>query len=143
GGGLAADVAGLKTHAIDNRYVDAVGDGVGTLNGAPGVVLGHAELGFLGGMPADGGGIEEHGRALERGESRSFGKPLIPADQRAQAAGGGVEGAESQIAGGEVELFVVQRVVGDVHLAVEAAQGSVRIENGGGVVIDAGGALLK
>src|SRR5580704_12452347 len=80
GGGLAADVAGFEAYAVDYCYVDSVGDGVGALNGAPGVVLGCAELGFLGGMPADRCGIEEDRRALQRGEAGAFGKPLVPAD---------------------------------------------------------------
>ena len=38
-GGIAADVAGLVADAIDHGDVDAVGDGVGALDGLPGVVL--------------------------------------------------------------------------------------------------------
>ena len=45
--------------------------------------------------------------------------------------------------GSEVKLFVVERIVGDVHLAVEAAQRTVAVEDGGGIVIDAGGALFE
>src|SRR5258706_8377491 len=51
GGGLAADVAGLEADAIDHCYVNTIRNGVGALDGAPGVVLGDAEFGFLGGMP--------------------------------------------------------------------------------------------
>ena len=81
---------------------------------------------FLRRVPADGGGIEEHFGALERGEARGFGVPLVPADQRADAAEAGVEGLEAEIAGGEVILLVVERVVGDVHLAVDAGERAVR-----------------
>src|SRR5882672_7584258 len=80
GGGLAADVAGFEADAIHDCYVDTVGDSVGALNGPPGIVLGYAELGFLGGMPADCGGVEKNLRALQGGEARAFGEPLIPAD---------------------------------------------------------------
>jgi hypothetical protein len=61
-------------HAVDGRHVDAVGDRVRALDGAPGVVLGRAELGLLGVVPADGGGIEQHLRAAERGDAGGFGQ---------------------------------------------------------------------
>ncbi len=61
---------------------------------------------------------------------------------------------EAEIAGSEVELLVVERVVGDVHFAVDRGDvvgvggGVVRapslpIEDGGGVVVEAGGAALE
>ena len=46
----------IRLTAIDE---DAVADGVGPLHGLPGVGLGLAELGLLGRVPADRGGIEE------------------------------------------------------------------------------------
>ena len=94
-------------------------------------------------MPADRRGIEEHLRALQRGEPGAFGIPLVPADERADAADSGVEAAEAEIARGEVILLVVERIVGDVHLAVEAEQRAVRVEDHRGVVIDARRALLE
>src|ERR1700683_801790 len=94
-------------------------------------------------MPADCRGIKQHGRALQRGEARAFRKPLIPADERAQPAGAGVQGTKPEISGCEIKLLVVKRVVGDVHLAVEAAQRAVGIEDGGGIVIDPGGTFLE
>ena len=45
---------------------------------------------------------------------------------------------EVSIAGREVVLLVEQRVVGDVHLPVHAHQRSIRIDDRGGVAIDAG-----
>ena len=124
-GTIAADVAVLVADAIHARDVDAVGDGVGALNGLPGIVLRRAELVFLRRMPADGGGIEEDLGALQRGEARAFGIPLVPADERADAAVRRVDGLESEIAGREVELLVVERIVGDVHLAIDADDGAV------------------
>ena len=41
------DVAMLVADAVDRADEDAVGDGVGALNGLPGVVLALAELGLL------------------------------------------------------------------------------------------------
>ena len=116
---LWIDVAVLVADAVDGADEDAVGDGVGALDGLPGVVLALAELGLFAGVPADGGGEEEGFGALERGDAGAFGVPLVPADERADGAGGGVLGQEAEVAGGEVELLVVERVVGDVHLAVD------------------------
>ena len=75
--------------------------------------------------------------ALHGGDAGAFGIPLIPANEGADFAGGGVKGAEAEVAGGEVELLVVERVVGDVHFAVEARDAAVGLEDGGGVVVEA------
>ncbi len=57
------------------------------------------------------------------------------------------DGAEAQVAGREVELLVEQRVVGDVHLAVDAGDvvrpGRFVVQHGDGVVVEAGGAPLE
>ena len=94
-------------------------------------------------MPSNRGGVEQDLGALQGGQSGAFGVPLVPADQRAHAADGSVESAIAQVAGSEVVLFVVKRVVGDVHFAIEAAQGPVRVKKDGGIVIDPGSALLE
>jgi len=133
----------FEADAIDGGDEDAVGDGVGALDGLPGIDLLGAVLGFFGGMPADGGGVEEDIGALEGGEAGAFGVPLIPADEDADAAKGGIEVAEAEVAGGEVELFEVEGVVGDVHLAIEPGDFAIGIEDGGGVVIEAAGAFLE
>ena len=94
-------------------------------------------LGFLAGMPADGGGVEEDLRALQRGQPRGFGIPLVPADQHADLAVAGLPGAEAEVARREIELLVVKRVVRDVHLAVDAQQRAVGVNDRRGVVVDA------
>ena len=54
-----------------------------------------AELCFLRGMPANRGGIEQHLRALQRGQPRALGIPLVPADERADSSDAGVERRDS------------------------------------------------
>ena len=98
---------------------------------------------FLRGMPADGRGIEQDVRAAQAGQARGFGIPLVPADQDGDAAVARVEAGEAQIAGREIKFLVVERVVGDVHLAVDAEQRAVGVDHRGGVVIEAGGAALE
>src|SRR5580704_9612511 len=50
---------------------------------------------------------------------------------------------EIEIAGREVKFFVVARVVGDVHLAVAVDDFARLVDDGGGVVINAGRAPLE
>ena len=50
---------------------------------------------------------------------------------------------ETKIAGSEVELLVVKRVVGDVHFAIDAYDGAIGVEGDGSVVIEACGAAFE
>src|SRR6267154_1830605 len=131
------------SNAIDYRGIDAVGDGVAALNGFPGVKLRGAELRFLVRMPGNAGGIENHVRAAERGEARAFRVPLVPADLDGDARVLGIEIRKAEVAGSEVKLFVIERIVGDMHFAVFAEERTVGIKDGAGIVIDAGGAALE
>ena len=133
----------FEAHAIHRGDENAVGDGVGALDGAPGIELRRAEFRLLRGMPADGRGIEKNIRAAQAREARAFGIPLVPADQHADPAVARVEVGEAQIAGREIKLLVVERIVGDVHLAVEAQQRAIGVEHRRRVVIKAGGAALE
>ena len=63
--------------------------------------------------------------------------PSTPA-RRASPGRARREGAASRVSPGrEVELLVVERVVGDVHLAVDAEQAAVGVDHRRAVVIDA------
>ena len=141
------DVSVLVADAVHRADVDSVSDGVGALDSLPCVVLALAELSLLAGMPTDSGREEEDLGSTESCEAGAFGVPLVPADEGANGALGGLGGFEAEVAGGEVELFVVERVVGDVHLAVDGGDvvGALAgvVENGGGVVVEAGGAALE
>src|SRR5262249_47807088 len=100
-------------------------------------------LRFLRGMPADRGRIKQDLRAAERREPGGFRIPLVPADQRRYATKRRVEIAETEIAGREIEFLVIQRIVGDVHLAIQSENVARRADNSRCVVIDAGGAALE
>ena len=52
-------------------------------------------------------------------------------------------GLKAEIAGREVVLLVVERIVGDVHLAIEAGDGALGIQRDGGVVVEARRAPLE
>src|SRR5262249_1689061 len=79
----------------------------------------------------------------QRGQARGLRVPLVPAHQRADGTDARRHGDEAEVAGREVELLVVQRVVGDVHLAIAAGEPAVGIEDDGRVVVDARGAPLE
>src|ERR1700675_2380091 len=140
---VAADVASFEAYAIHHANINSVRDGVRALNGAPSVMLRLAEFGLLRGMPSDSRRVKKNACSLQGGEARAFGIPLVPADERAESPGGGVEGFEAEVAGSEIKFLVVERIVGDVHLAVDAAQRAICIEDRGRVVIETGRALLE
>src|SRR6266567_1322826 len=98
---------------------------------------------FLGRMPTNGGRVEQNVGALEGGETRAFGIPLVPAHQRANRPDLGIERAKAQIARREVELLVIGGIVGDVHLAVDPLHLAGGVDHGGGVVVEAGRASLE
>ena len=70
------------------------------LNGLPGVELSGAVLFFFGGVPADGGGVEENAGALQGGEAGGLRVPLVPADEDADAGELRIEIFEAEVAGG-------------------------------------------
>ena len=99
GYGISADVASLKADAIHHANINAVRNGMRSLDGAPGIVLGRAELGFLRGMPSDRRRVKKNVRSLQRREPRAFGIPLVPADQRAESSSRSIESLEAKISG--------------------------------------------
>ena len=138
-----AAIGRFVADAVRRGDVAAVGDRVAALDGLPRIMLPLPVLRLLGGMPADGGGVEKNLRTAQRGEARRFGIPLIPAD--ADANGGELRPPreEAEIARREVEFLVVERVVRDVHLAILAKKFAVRVDDRGGIVIKPGVAALE
>ncbi len=121
--------------AIHRRDEDTVGDRVRAHHRFPRLVLALAILGLLFDEPADRGGIKQNLRPGERREARRFGIPLIPADARAERTVPRVKFLKTRVAWGEVKLFVVPWVVGDVHLAIDAECRAVVVEQHSRVVV--------
>src|SRR5215813_9597950 len=94
-------------------------------------------------MPADRGRVEQNLRPGERRQPRRLRIPLIPTDADAGAGVMSVERFESQVARSEIELFIIERVVRYVHLAVNAGQMAVGVYHHGGVVIKPWRAAFK
>src|ERR1035441_2146918 len=89
-----------------------------------------AKFGLLRGMPSNSGRVKKNAGSLQCSKPRTFGIPLIPADERAEFPGGRVEGFEAEIAGSEIIFFVVKRIVGNVHLAINADERAIGIAAG-------------
>src|ERR1051325_2096777 len=83
---IASRGIALVTDAIHHGNKNSIGDGVRTLNSAPGVELSRAEFSLLFRMPPDACRIENYLRALHRSEARALRIPLVPADLNADAA---------------------------------------------------------
>src|SRR5688572_16444637 len=139
----APRVLTFVSHSVYGCNKNAVGDGVASLNCLPGRELRVSVLLFLGGVPADGSRIKEYLSAGEGGQARGLRIPLVPADQNSDSPVASVPGPESEVSRREVEFFVVERIVRDVHLAVFPEIGSVGVQNGRGIMIDAGRSPLE
>src|SRR5207244_10304700 len=66
-----------------------------------------------------------------------------PANQRADTAETCVKSPESQIARREVVLLVIEWIVRNVHLAIEATQRAIGIQDDRRIMVDAGRPALE
>jgi hypothetical protein len=101
-------------------------------------VLAFAVFGLFLRVPADRRRIEQDLRALHGVSRAPFRVPLVPADQHADPAEPVCQARNPSVAGGEIELLVVQRIIRDVHLPVDAEQRAVGVDDRGGVVVEPG-----
>src|ERR1051325_4300809 len=138
-----ASIRGFVADAVRDGDEAAVGHRVRALDGLPRAVLVHAVFLFLLWMPADGGGVEENLRASHRREPRAFGIPLVPADQHSDLPELRLPRTETEVSGREIKFLVVQRVVRDVHLAVDSQELAARVDDRRGVVIKTRRAALE
>src|SRR5262249_53089306 len=95
------------------------------------------------GVPADTCGIENNLRATERRQTRTFRIPLVPADLNANARVLRVEIRKTKVTRREIKLFVVKRIIGDVHFAVFAKIASVSVDDRAAIVVNACGATFE
>src|SRR5690242_10545602 len=122
----------FMTNAIWRRDKNSVCDRVRALRSSPGVDLRFSKFVFLRRMPADRCRIKKNFGAEERGNARSFGIPLIPADQHADLCKLRIPHTKSiralvlalvrdvRITGSEIVLLVKKRIIRDVHLSIHA-----------------------
>src|SRR5262249_40301602 len=108
---VTANISGLKSHAVHYSHINAVGDGMRTLNGPPCIMLGDPEFSLLRWVPSNRGRIKQNARALQSGQPCAFGVPLIPTNQSPHAASISGGCLKSQISRSEVILFVVEGII--------------------------------
>src|SRR5260370_6705479 len=106
-------------------------------------MLGLIDVGLLLREPSDGSRIEDKLCPTQSSESGCLGKPLVPADERADFAIRGIVSLKAKVSGREIKLLVVERVVWNVHLAILTSQLTRGIDDDGGVVINPGRSLPK
>jgi len=86
-------------------------------------------------MPTNRCWVKNDLGALQRREPSRLGIPLIPADEYPDFGVLRLPGAKARVARRELEFLVVQRIVGDVRLTVDAEQRTVGVDDDGGIVI--------
>src|SRR5690606_20310315 len=86
-------------------------------------------------LAADGGGIEQHFRAVQRQHAGGFRIPLVPAHTDTDPGAEHVPHLEPVVARAEIELLLVSRAIGNVALAVSAHDLAIGADHGEGVVI--------
>src|SRR5437762_1663849 len=131
------------SHTVHGYNIDSVGDGMASLDSFPGGVLGDAVFRLLAGMPSNSSRIEKQLCSMQDGEPGRLGIPLAPADQNPDSGVARVPGVQPEVSRSEIELFVIQRVIGNVHLSIFPHKPAVGIENGCRVVVEAGRAALE
>ncbi len=129
--------------AICGRDVTAIRNRVTALNCFPGRILRRTEFFFFARMPADCRWIKNNFRTAQRRQSRRFRIPLVPANADANFSPLGCPCLKSEIARREIKFLVIKRIVRNVHLPIFAEQLAVRVDNCGGIVIQAGAAFLE
>lgn len=105
------------------------------LDRLPCIQLRGSILSLLRWMPPDRGRIEEDGGACEGREPSTLRIPLIPADQSSYTPESSIEIEKARIARREVKLLEIQRVIGNVHLAIDPEHTAVGIDHCRGIVI--------
>ena len=135
--------SGSVSGAVNSHHRQTIGHSVSALHNSPCFALAFLLLGRIAAFVADGRGVNQQFCTAQCHEACSFGIPLVPAHLYAQTTNRGVNGLEAHIAGREIELFVVSRVVGDVHFAVFSGNGSVSFEHYCRVVIQTGCATFE
>lgn len=133
----------LEAHPVDSDDRKSVGHSMAAHHGGPRRALALLLLLDVGGFIADGRRVDQNLCPLQGHQARCLWIPLVPADQHTQATHTRVDGTEAEVARSKVKLLVVGRIVGDVHLAILARDGSVALYHHGRVVIETCRAALK
>ena len=134
---------GLISHTIDGDDRKTVGYSMSALYCLPGSALSLLFLCGVARLISYRCGVDKHLGSLKGHHTGCFRIPLVPAYKHTKTSYGSLYGVESKITGGEIELLVICRIVGDVHLTVFACDRSIAVENYCCVVIQSWGTFLE
>ena len=85
--------------------------------------------GWVLGLRADGGRVEECFSPKQRTAARGFWEPLIPANAGTERAVAGLPNREAGIAWREIELLAIARAIGNVRFAVVVHHRAVGVDH--------------
>src|SRR5262249_5840049 len=100
-------------------------------------MLGSSELLLFRRMPADCRRIKNNLGTAQCSQPRGFGIPLVPANADPDFAVLRLPCLKPKVARSEIEFFVIQRIIRNVHLAILAEKLAVRVDDCGSIVINA------
>src|SRR5216117_3129547 len=106
------------TDAVRHRDVAPVYNGMTTLDRLPRGMLRLSKFLFLTRMPADCRWIKNNLRAVQGSQPRRLRIPLVPAHADTNFAPCCVPRLEPKIAWREIEFFVIQGIIGNMHFAI-------------------------
>ena len=133
----------LPSYPIRCNDEDTVGDGMASQHRVPCRPLRFAIWLLVFRKPADGGGIAQELGAGQCGQTSSFREPLVPADADTDSPKASRKAAKTEISGSEIELLVIGRIVGDVHLTIVASDFPIGIDHGRRIVVESRGAAFE
>ena len=114
-----------------------------TLHSCPCLALALLLLLCVVGCIANGSRINKEFGSLQSHKSCCLWIPLVPANKHSKLAYACLDWMETKVAGCEIELLVVSRIVGDVHLAVFAGYRSVALYHYSRVVVETWSTTLE
>src|SRR5262245_13023757 len=106
------------TDSVCHPQLAPVGHCMTKLNPSPRRMVPLSKFPFPTLVPADCRWIKNNLCATQRGQSRCLRIPLVPANTDADLAARSVPRLESEIPRREVKLFVIQRIIRNVHFAI-------------------------
>ena len=136
-------VGSFLAYPVDSNDGESVGNSMTTHYGGPRLTL---TLLFVGGVVR----VEAYCRRIDKQlgtlkchKTCCLGVPLVPAYKDAKTSYAGVNGLETEVARGEVELLVVGRIVGDMHLTILAGNATIALKDDSGIMVQSCSTTLE
>ncbi len=132
--GLTAGVW-LMSYPVHSHHRQAVGNSMTALHCLPGHALTLLLIGSIAALIADGRWINEEVGTSQGHQTRALRIPLIPTNLHPKFAYRGCDGMKTEVAGSEIELLVICRIIWNMHLALHASDCAVFLKDDSCVVV--------